>query len=140
MIFEPGCIVFTVSDQQDCAVRFQAGNYCETQLGPAFSLKCEKIDWDGENFGLSSSRYLLYSFNGTTSITKLHAYPMEYHPFEDKKKNQLIQRGREFERLHGYHYKAYQGIAIGQGCWGPVKYNVRRASVPVGFANVSAND
>lgn len=26
--------------------------------------------------------------------------------------------------MSGYHYKQYEGIAIGQGPWGPIKYNV----------------
>ena len=82
------------------------------------------MDWDGENFGLGSQTSQIYGFQGTKPITQLSAYPLEYHSSMYKIRERLIQRGKTFQRLHGYHYKAYQGVAIGQGTWGPVKYNV----------------
>lgn len=85
---------------------------------------CENVDWDGENFGLGSQTSNIYGFQGTKTITGLSAYPFEYLPNVDEVKERLTRRGRTFERLHGYHYKSYQGIAIDQGEWGPVKYNV----------------
>lgn len=128
MIFEPGSIVFGQDERQDCAFRLKEGRYVETRCGNAFQLDCEKIDWDGENFGLASSRLFVYQSLGTTPITKLSAYPLEYHPDLARVKKELIQRGRAFERLAGYHYKHYTGVAVGQGVWGPVKYNVSHFS------------
>ena len=34
-----------------------------------------------------------------------------------------------FESLAGYHYKHYKGVAVGQGTWGPIKYNVSHLAV-----------
>lgn len=124
MIFEPGTIVFGRDEKQDCAFRLKSGNYVETRCGKAFALDCEKIDWDGEMFGFASNRLLIYTFQGTSQITQLSAYPLEYHPDLAKVKNELIERGRAFERLSGYHYKHYKGVGVGQAMWGPVKYNV----------------
>ena len=124
MIFEPGTIVFSLRDGQNCAARLKNGNYQSTRCGECYSLSCEIVDWDGENFGLGNSQLTVWGFEGTMKITKLSAYPLEYHPNLSKVKEELIQRGKAFEELSGYHYKNYQGIAIGEGPWGPVKYNV----------------
>lgn len=124
MIFEPGTIVFTVKDGHNCAATFNNGNFQETKRGKHYALNCQIVDWDGENFGLGSAQFYVSEFEGTTKITMLSAYPLEYHPNLVKVKEALIQRGKAFEELSGYHYKNYQGIAIGEGLWGPVKYNV----------------
>ena len=130
MIFEPGSIVFGQDDSQDCAFRLSDGRYVETRCGNAFQLDCQKVDWDGENFGFASSRLYIYQSLGTTPITKLSAFPLEYHRDLARVKKELVERGRAFERLAGYHYKHYNGVAVGQGAWGPVKYNVSHSAVP----------
>lgn len=124
MIFEPGSTVFTLDNGQKSAVRLVNGNYTDTRCGKAYTLNCQVVDWDGENFGWNSTRINIWEFQGTAKITKLSAFPLEYHPAIDKVKEDLIQRGKSFESLHGYHYKHYLGIAIGEGPWGPIKYNV----------------
>ncbi|MCJ1272200.1 hypothetical protein MMC22_012108 [Lobaria immixta] len=124
MIFEPGSTVFTIDDGQKSAARLVNGYYHQTRCGNCYALDCEVVDWDGENFGWDSTRLNIWEFQGTAKITKLSAFPLEYHPVIEKVKADLIQRGKSFETLHGYHYKHYQGIAIGQGPWGPIKYNV----------------
>lgn len=124
MIFEPGTIVFAIENKEKCAFRLKNGSYIETRCGPAFALDSEKVDWDGEAFGLGQSRNLVYCFQGTKAITRLTAFPLEYHDNVTDVKKELIERGKAFERLSGYHYKHYKGVAIGQGTWGPIKYNV----------------
>ena len=124
MIFEPGTTVFTVKDGQNCAAKFDTGHYQGTQCGNRYVLKCQIVDWDGEKFGFGNAQFHVWEFEGTTKITKLSAYPFEYHPNLNKVKEALIHRGRAFEELGGYHYKNYQGTAIGEGPWGPIKYNV----------------
>lgn len=124
MIFEPGTVVFSVKGGQPCAAKLNNGNYQQTRCGNCYSLGCQIVDWDGENFGLGSEQFSVWEFEGTMKITKLSAYPLEYHPNLSKVKDELYARGKLFEELSGYHYKQYEGIAIGQGPWGPVKYNV----------------
>ena len=124
MIFEPGTIVFSRNGKQDRAFRLKSGSNVETRYGEAYALDCEQIDWDGETFGFASNRLHINAYQGTSPITQLSAYPLKYHPDLDKVKNELVERGRAFERLSGYHYKHYKGVAAGQGAWGPVKYSV----------------
>ena len=127
MIFEPGTTVFAIKDGQNCATRFDSGNFQETRCGNRYNLSCQMVDWDGEAFGLGGTQFHIWEFEGTTQITKLSAYPLEYHPNLLQVKEALIQRGKKFEGLSGYHYKNYRGIAIGKGPFGPVKYNVRHS-------------
>ncbi|KAL6713217.1 hypothetical protein ACLMJK_009338 [Lecanora helva] len=124
MIFEPGSVVFSVKDGENCAAKFNSGSYQQTRCGSCYSLGSQIVDWDGENFGLGNTTFNVWGFEGTKKITKLSAYPLEYHPNLNRVKEDLITRGKLFEELSGYHYKNYQGIAIGQGPWGPIKYNV----------------
>lgn len=124
MIFEPGATVFTVKDGQDCAAKLNDGYFQQTQYGNRYVAGCQVVDWDGEKFGLGDEDFYVWEFEGTRKITKLSAYPLEYHPNLVKVKEALIGRGKEFEQLSGYHYKNYEGTAIGQGPWGPIKYNV----------------
>ena len=131
MIFEPGTVIFSVKDGQKCAARLKTGTYQETRCGKVFSLGCEVVDWDGENFGLGNNNLSIWDFEGTTIITKLSAYPLDYHPNLAQVKEELIQRGKVFQELSGYQYKSYQGVAIGQGPWGPIKYNVSASMIMV---------
>ena len=128
MIFEPGTTVFAMKDGQPCAAKFTNGNYQDTQCGRCYVLQCQIVDWDGENFGFGNTRFTIWEFGGTAKITKLSAFPLDYHPNLGKVREQLIARGEVFEELSGYNYKSYQGIAIGEGPWGPVKYNVSHIS------------
>lgn len=124
MIFEPGTIVFTVEDKQKVAARLRSGAFTQTGCGNVYRLSCEYVDWDGENFGLGNTALDIYEFRGTAEITSLSALPLHYHPTIDQVKEDLIRRGKAFEKLRGYHYKHYQGIGSAQGPWGPIRYNV----------------
>ena len=124
MIFEPGTVVFSIKDGQHCAAKFDSGNYQQTRCGNCYTIHCQIVDWDGENFGLGADSFRVWEFEGTIKITNLSAFPLGYHPKLGKVRDELIARGKMFEELSGYHYKSYQGIAIGHGPWGPIKYNV----------------
>ena len=79
MIFEPGITVFTVKDGQKCAAKLINGTY-QMPCGNRYVLNCQIVDWDGENFGLGNAQFNIWEFEGTARITKLPAYPLEYHP------------------------------------------------------------
>jgi hypothetical protein len=123
-IFEPGTIVYSSKNDEPCAVRLSSGQYGENACGRFYQLACQHVDWDGEKFGYGNTILQLPEFSGTKPITQLMAYPLSFHPRHEEVKASLIKRGETFESFAGYHYKAYQGIALGLGPWGPVKYNV----------------
>ena len=127
MLFEPGILIFGLRSGQPVVARLDSCNYVTTNCGEVLVMSCAMVDWDGEDFGYSDTLFKVGDFPGTANITKLSAFPLSYHPRLEKTKAELIERGRVFEALSGYHYKHYRGIATANGPWGPVKYNVSTA-------------
>jgi hypothetical protein len=123
-IFEPGVMVFSSSGEHDRVYKLKSGAFQATQCGRIYALNTEYVDFDGEKFGYGSSTLSIGEFGGTQQITKLGAYPLEHHPEKDAVVERLLARGRKFVDYKGYHYKAYEGVGLGQGCWGPIRYTV----------------
>ena len=132
MLFEPGSVVVTAKGGQEQAALLTSGNYTTVCDCPVYSLNCKNVDWDGSSFGYGGARYNIPAFSGTAPISSLLAFPINYHPRKDEVTERLITRGKVFERLSGYNYKQYQGIAMGDGPWGPVRYNVSLSKLTIG--------
>ncbi|KAL9594135.1 MAG: hypothetical protein Q9219_007198 [cf. Caloplaca sp. 3 TL-2023] len=128
MIFEPGTIVYFESGNGTGALRLQDSSYTSTSSGEVFYLTCDMVDWDGEKFGLAKRTIGIWPYEGTTAITDLDAFPLRYREKAAQIKQELIEKGRIFESLSGYHYKHYKGVAEGKGLWGKVKFNVCSSS------------
>jgi ATPase family associated with various cellular activities (AAA) len=126
-IFEPGKLVVEQgTDGHQRVYKLKSGSFATNACGQKlYSLQCEYIDWDGEKFGYGSSTLNIPAFGGTISISKLPAVPFESHPENDRIRGTLVARGKKVAALSGYHFQAYEGIAIFQGRWGPVRYNVK---------------
>lgn len=117
-------VVYSEDDNQHRAYKLQNGNYASDACGRYYQLNVQYVDYDGEKFGLCGTRLSIRAFGGTAPITKLPAFPLEYHPHEEKAKASMIKRGKLFEEYAGYHFKAYGGIALGPGFCGMIKYTV----------------
>ena len=116
-IFEPGCLVFSIDDGRERLMRLTTGS-----SGPgSYILNCQYVDWDGEQFGFASDSLIIPIFEGTTSITGLRAFPLEYHASKSELKERVLARGKIFQAHKGYHYKLYEGIGSDDMC---IKYNV----------------
>ena len=124
LLYEPGCLVYARSAGQSRVVKLTAGRYQSDNCGRYYGLNCTKVEWDGTRFGWSSDSYRISEYGGTAPIHNLPAFPFIFHPARQEISKKLIARGSEWEKLAGYHYKSYTGIATCQGIWGPVKYNV----------------
>jgi len=123
-IFEPSTLVFSTDEDHDRVYRLKNGNFLNTRCGRVYSLNVEFVDWDGENFGYGNDNLQIRAFSGTQPIAKLFAFPLAHHPKADILQERLIRRGRLFEEHKGYHYKAYEGVAIGWGFCGPIRFSV----------------
>ncbi|KAF2232365.1 P-loop containing nucleoside triphosphate hydrolase protein [Viridothelium virens] len=123
-IFEPGALVFHQDEGHDRIYKLKSGSYQQTPCDKFYRMQCEYVDFDGESFGLGHDTVSVPSFAGTAPITKLPVYPAIRHAHYESLKERLLARGKLFEAYKGYHFKAYQGIAIGQGYFGPICYNV----------------
>ncbi|KAJ6784061.1 hypothetical protein PWT90_00348 [Aphanocladium album] len=111
-LFTPGCTILTELHGQPIAARFNRGSYVQTQCGMMYSIDCSYIDWDGVRVGWVTKSTAISQFHGTKSFSKLSCYPLEYHPQRATIEDQLRERGRRWEALRGFRYKAYSGIAL----------------------------
>lgn len=105
-IFQPGSVVVSRHSGTISAYEFSSGQFVQTRCGKAYRLDCECIDWSGENFGRGSDTVELYEFKGTKPIISLYGFPLAFHPEKSVLRQKLIDRGKKFEELAGYHYKA----------------------------------
>lgn len=80
------------------------------------------------HFGRVHHKIYLSSFEGTTKIAELNAYPLKYHPQAEKLTEHLLVRGRKWISFRGIHHMQYKGTAsqvkIINGCKRTNQYNV----------------
>ncbi|KAM3439698.1 hypothetical protein NHJ13734_003579 [Beauveria thailandica] len=112
LLFTPGCTILTQIHGQTIAARFNSGSYDETPCGPIYSINCSYVDWDGVRIGWVEKTTAVSKFAGTKPFSKLSCYPLKYHPNRAVIEQELRQRGRRWEALRGFRYKAYNGIAL----------------------------
>ena len=112
VIFKPGELIYSTIDGQECVSRLRETTYQSSWGKAFFELACEAVDWDGSHFGLTTDYIPIYDFKGTCHATSLAAMPLELHPDRLSIKERLTARGRKFEMLRGYHFKAYDGPLI----------------------------
>ncbi|KAI1612952.1 AAA family ATPase [Exophiala viscosa] len=125
-IFEPGALIYSVSDGKECVLKLTSSQtLMDQRRGLRFlALSAWAVDWDGTKFGRNETQVTNYEFPGTNAITSLRAYPLEFHPQREQLIKRLTIRGRLFERFAGYHYQAYQGVALGYGRCGMIRHNI----------------
>ncbi|KPM35845.1 hypothetical protein AK830_g10721 [Neonectria ditissima] len=111
-LFPPGCTVWGSAKGKPIAVQFNTGYYVKTPCGNVYRLQCKVIDWDGTIMGWADVNLQIGEFLGTVPFSELSCYPLEYHPRLDAAKALLLARGRRFEKLAGYRYKSYKGVAV----------------------------
>ncbi|KAI0108699.1 P-loop containing nucleoside triphosphate hydrolase protein [Nemania sp. FL0031] len=139
-IFEPGCVVYANQSGKSAATRLVDGQFIKhPDIGPCFQVKCDRVDWDGSQFGYAETLFHIKPFDGTVPITDLDCFPLSYHPDEESVKEKLIARGRQFEKLAGYHYKSYKGRAIQTTRYGPQMITVDGRVIIDGNAHRQAN-
>jgi hypothetical protein len=107
VIFQPGAVVYTRSGGTPKAITFYSGEYTKTDCGPCYQLCLEPVGWAGKTFGRGTEYINIFSFTGTRTISALTAFPLSFHPEKETVRNALIQRGKKYEALAGYHYKSY---------------------------------
>ena len=110
-LFKPGDVLLCKMDGKDMMVKLQSSGYSTSAGRKSFYLASKYVDWGGFMFGYASHTISIHPFQGTKPVTQLEAYPATFNPHFEDIKHQLINRGKRFETLQGYHYKAYDGLA-----------------------------
>ncbi|XWW97916.1 hypothetical protein V2A60_005912 [Cordyceps javanica] len=112
LLFTPGCTILTQLHGHTVAARFNSGKYVETNCGPMYSISCSYVDWDGVRVGWAEKTTGISQFLGTKPFSNLSCYPLEHHPNRASIETDLRRRGRRWESLQGFRYKAYKGVAV----------------------------
>lgn len=125
-IFEPSTLVYSARDNKECVFKLNSAQSAfDQRAGMEYlSLDVWSCDWDGTKFGRNNTDLKNYQFAGTTPISSLAAFPLEFHPDKRQLKETLTARGKLFERFAGYHYQAYRGVALGYGRCGMIRHNI----------------
>jgi hypothetical protein len=109
-LFEPNDVVISSSDSPRGYIFVQANVEVQSQ---SWLVTCKHIDYNGKKFGYMDERFTVNPFVGTQPITSLPVYPLKYHPEKDAVRESLIAQGQRWEEYKGYHYRQYEGIALG---------------------------
>lgn len=121
-IFKPGCTIYAPVFGQHRAFTLESGQY---QYNPdGFQLSLEYVDFDGDDMGTRGSCRMVADFAGSQKISELSAYPLEWHPENDEIKQQLVARGRRWEKHAGMHFCNYKGIALEYTGFGISRYSI----------------
>lgn len=79
-------------------------------VGDLFSLSVEQVDFNGMLFGYKERPHPINSFKGYRPISDF-IMPLDMRADKEEIVSKLIQRGKKFESLRGYHFKALSGNA-----------------------------
>ncbi|KAH8600167.1 ATPase [Bisporella sp. PMI_857] len=112
MLYQPGGLVVSDNDGQQAVFELQSLEYASDGEVLRLRLRCECVDWSGKYFGRRTVNINLDEFHGTKKIESLSTFPLRFHKSKNSITTELIERGRKFESLCGYHYKAYSGFGI----------------------------
>ncbi|CAK7213823.1 hypothetical protein SBRCBS47491_001937 [Sporothrix bragantina] len=124
-VFHPGCTIITSRYGQPVANRLKLGQYMEhPRFGPCFELTTDRLEYDGHKFGYDTAHVYIMPFAGTVPIDSLDAYPLSYHANPETVRASLLDRGKRYAALAGWHYVSYKSTAIEMKENGPVRVSI----------------
>lgn len=74
-----------------------------------WKIAAEFIDWDGSRCGYDEIIFRIPHFRGLRHVNSLEVYPLSFHKEPEVLRSSLVERGKKFERLRGYHFQNYKG-------------------------------
>lgn len=72
----------------------------------------EYVDWNGENSGYATTSLTIWEFEGYRRVTALPVFPISFLNDIEGTKAKILERGRKFERLRGYHFMVCNGTKV----------------------------
>jgi hypothetical protein len=120
MVFRPGDLFYVKTNHSDDisrgrVLKFESMSRCKCKVPwcsrSSWSICGLHINYDGSDFGHTSTYAQIKPYEGYHSIRDLVVMPLQYHPDHLAIRESLIARGRKFAKLHGDHYRQYKGVA-----------------------------
>jgi hypothetical protein len=115
LVYAPGDLMVVVTSGGTCLCRLRSSVMIEktAQQGPSYwGLELEQYDWNGSRIGAVYWRTEVYEYVNDKLLTKLRVYPIIYADGGHELRERTLARGRKFEALRGYHFKACHGQKI----------------------------
>ncbi|KAL2380542.1 hypothetical protein RJZ90_004516 [Blastomyces dermatitidis] len=95
------------------ALIYDFGKEKETRQGiKYFELSCRYIDFDGRVFEEVQDELSIFKFHGAIPISKLSAFPLQYHPQKDTIERYLRRCGKTFTETLSSHHCQYHGVSF----------------------------
>ncbi|KAH7035535.1 uncharacterized protein B0I36DRAFT_382223 [Microdochium trichocladiopsis] len=113
-IFPPSSVVKTQIYGADTVCRVvKYKKKPRTNCNPeGWVIHLEYVDWNGQETGWASTSVTIWEYAGFRRVTGLPVFPLSFTREEDSIRAEMIERGRKFERLRGYHYMMSNGAKI----------------------------
>lgn len=111
LILAPGCLMLSRESGNLCVFLLGAVELVPARPGrPAYwQMELDQIDWDGATTGFKRSQARIYEYEEPTLVCKLGNYPIEFDPNHQEITRKVLDRGRIFESLRGFHVKTCNG-------------------------------
>lgn len=77
--------------------------------GSNWRIHFEKLAWDGSACGYVEEFARIKPFSSDRYVNSLDVYPVSFHQDPEGFRSAMLERGRKFERLRGYHTQTYKG-------------------------------
>ncbi|KAM0810538.1 putative AAA+ ATPase domain-containing protein [Seiridium cardinale] len=113
-IFPPSSLVLTRFFGVDtiCRVlKYKRIDGCGSQPD-AWAIDMEYVDWNGETTGFTTTQLKIWEFDDFRRVLALPVFPISFLADVEKTKTTMIERGRKFEALRGYHYMLSNGTKV----------------------------
>ncbi|KAJ9144054.1 P-loop containing nucleoside triphosphate hydrolase protein [Pleurostoma richardsiae] len=112
-IFPPGELAVTTFFAVESVCRVEKYEKVEP-LGqlPYWVISLEYIDWNGEHCGYTTTKVVIKSFKGPRHVISLPVHPLCFRDTAADIRSGMVERGRKFERLRGYHFRTCVGTMI----------------------------
>lgn len=113
-IFPPSSIVKTKFYGVDTVCRVvKYQKKPRTNCNPeGWTIDMEFVDWNGEKSGWTTTSLTIWEYEGYKKVTGLPVFPISFSPDESKIRSQMIERGRKWAGLRGYHFEIANGTKI----------------------------
>ncbi|KAH6695039.1 P-loop containing nucleoside triphosphate hydrolase protein [Plectosphaerella plurivora] len=79
---------------------------------PYYIVHLEYLDWNGDRCGYASTKVTVGYFEGFRHVVSLPVAPLYYNRAAEDTRRRLVERGRKFESLRGYHFQSCVGTKI----------------------------
>ena len=79
---------------------------------PYWVISLEYLDWNGRSCGYANTKVVIKLFKGFRHVVSLPVYPLSFNKSESDIKERIVNRGRKFESLRGYHFRTCFGTKI----------------------------